>query len=33
MGIAKKIKKQMAKFDIKPDEIGLGNSLISNHNF
>jgi len=33
MGIAKKIKKQMAKFDIKPDEIGLGNSLIPNYNF
>jgi len=33
MGIAKKIKKQMVKFDIKPDEIGLGNSLIPNYNF
>ncbi len=33
MGIAKRIKKQMAKFDIKPDEIGLGNSLSPNYNF
>ena len=27
------IKKQMAKFDIKPEEIGLGNSLSPNYNF
>ena len=33
MGIAKRIKKQIAKFDIKPDEIGLGNSLSPNYNF
>jgi len=33
MGIAKRIKKQMAKFDIKPEEIGIGNSLIPNYNF
>lgn len=33
MGIAKRIKKQMAKFDIKPEEIGLGNSLNPNYNF
>ena len=33
LGIAKRIKKQMAKFDIKPDEIGLGNSLSPNYNF
>ena len=33
MGIAKRIKKQLAKFDIKPDEIGLGNSLSPNYNF
>ena len=33
MGIAKRIKKQMAKFDIKPEEIGLGNSLSPNYNF
>ena len=33
MGIAKRIKKQLAKFDIKPDEIGLGNSLSTNYNF
>ena len=33
MGIAKRIKKQLAKFDIKPDEIGLGNSLSPNCNF
>ena len=33
MGIAKRIKKQMAKFDIKPEEIGFGNSLSPNYNF
>ena len=33
MGLAKKIKKQMVKFDIKPEEIGIGNSLIPNYNF
>jgi len=33
MGVAKRIKKQMAKFDIKPEEIGLGNSLSTNYNF
>ena len=33
MGIAKRIKKQMAKFDIKPEEIGIGNSLSPNYNF
>ena len=33
MGLAKRIKKQMAKFDIKPEEIGIGNSLIPNYNF
>ena len=33
MGIAKRIKKQMAKFDIKPEEIGIGNSLNPNFNF
>jgi hypothetical protein len=33
MGMAKRIKKQMAKFDIKPEEIGLGKSLITNYNF
>ena len=33
LGIAKRIKKQMAKFDIKPEEIGLGNSLSPNYNF
>lgn len=33
MGMAKRIKKQMAKFDIKPEEIGIGNSLITNYNF
>jgi len=33
MGIAKRIQKQMAKFDIKPEEIGIGNSLIPNYNF
>ena len=33
MGMAKRIKKQMAKFDIKPEEIGIGNSLIPNYNF
>ncbi len=27
MGLAKRIKKQMTKFDIKPEEIGIGNSL------
>lgn len=33
MGMAKRIQKQMAKFDIKPEEIGIGNSLIPNYNF
>jgi transposase len=33
MGIAKRIQKQMAKFDIKPEEIGISNSLITNYNF
>jgi transposase len=33
MGIAKRIKKQMAKFDIQPEEIGIGNSLSPNYNF
>jgi len=33
MGLAKRIMKQMAKFDIKPEEIGIGNSLIPNYNF
>ena len=33
MGMAKRIKKQMAKFDIKPEEIGFGNSLSPNYNF
>lgn len=33
MGLAKRIKKQMAKFDIKPEEIGIGNSLSPNYNF
>ena len=33
MGMAKRIKKQMAKFDIKPEEIGLDNSLSPNYNF
>ena len=33
LGIAKRIKKQMAKFDLKPEEIGLGNSLSPNYNF
>jgi hypothetical protein len=31
--MAKRIKKQMAKFDIKPEEISLSNSLITNYNF
>ena len=33
MGMAKRIKKQMAKFDIKPEEIGIGNSLTPNYKF
>ena len=33
MGIAKRIKKQIAKFDIKPDKIELGNFLSPNYNF
>lgn len=33
MGMAKRIKKQMAKFDIKPEEIGISNSLTPNYNF
>jgi transposase len=33
MGLANRIKKQMAKFDIKPEEIGIGNSLIPSANF
>ena len=33
IGIAKRIKKQMAKFDIKPEEIGVGNSLSPSCNF
>lgn len=33
MGMAKRIKKQMTKFDIKPEEIGIGNSLSPNYNF
>jgi len=33
LGMAKRIKKQMAKFDIKPEEIGIGNSLNPNYNF
>jgi transposase len=33
MGMAKRIKKQMAKFDIKPEEIGIGNTLTPSYNF
>ena len=33
MGLANRIKKQMAKFDIKPEEIGIGNSLITSADF
>ena len=33
MGLVNRIKKQMAKFDIKPEEIEIGNSLIPNYNF
>ena len=33
MGMAKRIQKQMAKSDIKPEEIGIGNSLTPNYNF
>jgi len=33
MGLAKRIRKQMAKFDIKPEEIGIGNSLTPNYKF
>lgn len=33
LGIAKKIKKQILKFDLKPDDIGLGKSLITNDIF
>ncbi len=33
LGLVKRIKKQMAKFDIKADDIGLGNSLSPNYNF
>lgn len=33
MGVAKTIKKQITKFDIKLDEIGLDNLLSSNYNF
>ena len=32
MGLVKRIKKQMSKFDIKPEEIGIGNSLTPNYN-
>jgi len=33
MGMAKRIQKQMAKFDIKPEEIGIDNYLTPNYNF
>ncbi len=33
MGIAKRIKKQIAKFDIKMEDIGFDNQLIVNHDF
>ena len=33
LGIVKRIKKQMAKFDLKPDDIGVGNSLITKNIF
>ncbi|MCB9426843.1 MAG: IS110 family transposase [Flavobacteriales bacterium] len=33
LGIAKKIKKQIAKFDLKPDDIGFNNQLINNNLF
>jgi hypothetical protein len=33
IGIAKRIKKQIAKFDIKPNEIGINNSLNVNAHF
>ena len=32
MGLAKRIRKQMAKFDIKLEEIEIGNSLTPNYN-
>ena len=33
MGLAKRITKQIAKFDLKPEVVGFGNSLIPNNNF
>lgn len=33
MGLAKRITKQIAKFDLKPEDVGFGNSLILNANF
>jgi len=33
MGLAKRIRKQMTKYDIKPEEIGIGNSLTPNYYF
>lgn len=30
---AKRIMKNIVKFDLKPDDIGFGNSLIPNYNF
>ncbi len=33
LGLAKRIQKQMVKFDIKPEDIGIGNRLITNYNF
>lgn len=33
LGIVKRIKKQIDKFDLKPEEIGFSNSLITNTNF
>ncbi len=32
-GIVKRIKKQMAKFDLKPDDIGFSNALNDNNIF
>ena len=33
LGLVKRIQKQMVKFDIKPEEIGIGNYLITNYNY
>jgi transposase len=33
LGLAKRIQKQMVKFDIKPEDIGIGNCLTPNYNF